>query len=236
MPFTSALPPVIDAVMTVGKKIAKLPPHHASGKRVLENWDPTRCQEVEKDAIRVAFSTLAITYIPEIEARGYDWKKLADLMKTKTVDSLNITCEGRVGYPNISSNANAQPKQTLNVNLDTRSTTLLDAWLLVEVIHLCGGTDLDAWAIKNWFFSIDRSSTGTYYYPLLDSEKTLMCAGSVAVPPYNWRAGKFTVWNNVQGQLYPSNRAAATANNPVPAGGDLIPMGDPQSGFWQWHC
>lgn len=236
MPFTSALPPVIDAVMTVGKKIAKLP-HPASNKRVLENWDPTRCNFFEIDAIKLAFSTLAITYIPAIEACGYDWKKLADLMKTKTVDSLDITCDGREGYPNISSNANAQPRQTLNVNLDTSSTSLLDAWLLVAVIHLCGGTDLDAWAIKNWFFSISRTPNGTYYYSLLDSEKTLMCAGSTAVPPFNWRAGRFTVWNNVQGQLYASNRAAATANSPVPAGGaPVFPYGNPQSGFWQWNC
>jgi hypothetical protein len=225
---------VIDAVMTVGKKIAKLPQHHASDKQVLEGWDPTRCLEVEKDDIRVAFSTLKLTYIPEIEAVGYDWKKLADLMKTKTVDSLNITCDRRQGNPNISWIAS---NKALNVNLDTKSTSLLDAWLLVEVIHLCGGTDLDAWGIKNWFFSISRTSSGAVYYPLLPAELALMCAGSTPVRPYDWRAGQFTVWNNAQGLLYASNRAGATANSPVPAGGaPVFPMGYPQTGYWQSTC
>jgi hypothetical protein len=226
MGFTSALPPYFLAANKVVSKLNRGP-----FKRPLPPWDPTLCSATEQDAIKLAFSTLAITYIPAIEAIGYDWKKLADLMKTQTVNSLSITCEGLQGNPNISSNAR---DKTLNVNLDTSRTTMLDAWLLVAVIHLCGGTDLDAWAIKNWLFSVSRTSSGTTYYPLLASEKMLMCAGSTPVPPDNWRAGQFTVWANMTGELWPSNRAAANKYSPVPAGG--FPVIPPGTTYWQSAC
>ena len=232
MGFTSALPSYFIAANNIAQKVAKLP-HRDPNKRPLPPWDPTLCSKAEQDAIKLAFSTLNLTYIPKIEAIGYDWKKLADLMKTQTVASLSITCEGLGGNPQITSSAR---DKTLNVSLDTSRTSMLDAWLLVAIIHLCGGTDLDAWAIKNFLFSIEPTSGGTVYYPLLASEKDLMCAGSTPVKP-PWRAGQFTVWDNVDGILYASYRAAATATNPVPAGGNpVFPYGNPQSGLWQWHC
>lgn len=234
MGFTSALPPVFISANKIADKIAKLP-HRNPNKRPLPPWDPTECSVAERDDIRVAFSALKVTYIPAIEAIGYDWKKLADLMKTQTIDPLNITCDTREGYPNITSNVRYK---SLNFNLNTSNTSLLDAWLLVAIIRLCGGTDLDAWAIKNFFFSIIRGSGGTTYNQVLPSELALMCAGSKPVPvtpPY--RAGQFTCWDNVNGVLYASNRAAANAYNPVPAGGNpVFPHGNPQSGYWQWHC
>ena len=55
----------------------------------------------------------------------------------------------------MSSNAT---NKSLNVCLDTSNRDFLAAWLVVEVVHLCGGTDLDAWAVKNWLFSVDKSS------------------------------------------------------------------------------
>jgi hypothetical protein len=45
------------------------------------------------------------------------------------------------------------------VCLDTSNSSFLKNWLVVEVVHLCGGTDLDAWAVKNLLFSVDKSRT-----------------------------------------------------------------------------
>lgn len=201
MGFTSALPSFFLASNKIAK-IAKLP-KRAPGRRQLDPWDPTRCNPFEQSDISNAFFSLGNSQIPEIERHGGDWQKLATLMKAQTVNSLSITCECRGGPP-MSSNAT---NKSLNVCLDTSNRDFLAAWLVVEVVHLCGGTDLDAWAVKNWLFSVDKSSYPYRYRSLLTSEKELMCKGGTRSIS-NYLAGKFTIWDNVGGNLWPSTKDA----------------------------
>jgi hypothetical protein len=149
------------------------------------------------------------------------------------INPISITCGWCRGGQPMSSNADSQ---SLQVCLDTSRRDFLAVWLVVEVVHLCGGTDLDAWAVKNWLFSVFKASYPYRYSSLLASEKALMCAGGTPVPGFNYRAGRFTVWDNAYGNLWPSNRALANATNPVPYyGQSLIDAGQPRS-EWQWHC
>ena len=229
MPFVSSAP--VARLALAVNRLANLP-RRPPGARPLPPWDPTLCNPFEQQHISNAFFSLANSQIPVIEGHGGDWKKLADLMKTKTVNSLNITCAWCRGGSPMSSDADSQ---SLQVCLDTSSSSFLRNWLLVEVVHLCGGTDLDAWAIKNWLFSVDKSSFPYAYYQVPSSELQLMCAGGTKVGS-NYRAGRFTLWDPVGGNLWPSNRAAATANNPVPAHGYSLIAGGGPRGYWQWPC
>src|SRR5207253_11086628 len=112
---------------------------------------------------------------------------------------------------------------------------------IVGVIHLCHGTDLDAWAIYNWLFSVTWGNWPYYYFPIVN--QNLMCAGSTKVhqgPPGSvgyssyYRAGNFTIWDNVTGQLWPREIDSATSSFPDPPyGGTLVGGG---SALWQFNC
>ncbi|HEY3193036.1 MAG TPA: hypothetical protein VGJ61_09645, partial [Solirubrobacterales bacterium] len=153
-------------------KVTNFPRPGRATKHVLPPWEPDMCNGFQQEAISKAFFSLANSQIPEIEKHGGDWKKLADLMKKKTVDSVSITCGTCSGQKPMSSNAD---RQSLQVCLDTANTDWLAWWLVVEVVHLCGGTDLDAWAIKNWLFSVNKSGPQYAYSHILSSELDLMC-------------------------------------------------------------
>lgn len=237
MPFVSSLNSIPKLVVSsVANRIANLP-HRSPGARPLPPWDPTVCNAFEQQHIDDAFFSLANSQIPEVEKQGGDWKNLANLMKTKTVASLSITCAWCRGSQPMSSNA---ADQSLQICLDTAQTNYLAAWLVVEVVHLCGGTDLDAWAVENWLFNVSKSSYPYAYFPVPSSELELMCTGSTPVAvsgyPYPLRAGKFTVWDSHAGQVWPSDRALSVPADPVPRyGNGLIDAGAPRTD-WQWPC
>jgi hypothetical protein len=231
MGFTSSLPTFVIAANKVAQKVAKLP-HRAPGKRQLEPWDPTRCNYFEQEAINQAFFSLHNADIDEIESHGGGWKVLADLMTTKTLSSLNITCECRGGS---SSFSNASSR-SLNFCLQRLDARYVSALLTVEVVHLCGGTDLDAYAVKNWLFNVDKGARPYTYYPLLFTELQLMCAGGTKLPwDFNYLGGKFTVWDNVGGQLWPAGQDYR--GRTVTGGMQMIDGGPtgPRT-FWQYVC
>jgi hypothetical protein len=230
MPFAPPLPKLAVAA----NMIANLP-RRAAGRPPLRltPWDPEACNPFEQEAISNAFFSLGNSQIPEIRGRGADWQILADLMKTKTVSSLSITCGYCRGGNPMSSDANSK---SLQVCLDTSRRDYLAAWLVVEVVKLCGGTDLDAWAVKNWLFSVNKSSYPYVYYQLLPSEKALMCAGGTRLPsPFPYLAGKFTIWDNVYGNLWPLWRDPSNNGRITPWQTSLIPGGGPRT-YWQWPC
>jgi hypothetical protein len=227
MPFTSSLPKLVVAA----NKIANLPrpgrSPHKKGR--LPPWDPSQCSPFDQEAISDAFFSLGNSQIPEIRRHGEGWQKLADLMKTKTVDSVSITCAWCRGENPMSSSAT---NQSLQVCLDTSDRDYLANWLVVEVVHLCGGTDLDAWAVKNWLFNVNKGMWPYTYFPLLPSEKDLMCAGGTPLPSSpTYLAGKFTIWEYSSPALWPLKRDAT--GNVTAHGTSLIDKG---ISYWQHSC
>ena len=223
MPFTS-----IPKIMVASSAIANLP-RRAAGRPPITRWDPFACNPFEQEAITNALAAMHV-YRDELAYRGGDWATLASQMAGWGVSSLNISCDAS-GKP-VSSN---QTFKSLNVNMDTTNRRALELWLVVEIIHLCGGTDLDAWGAKNWLFNVDKSSYPYAYFPLLPSELALMCSGSTrqASPFAHLRAGKFTVWDPAGGNLWPSTRNAQ--GQIVNYGNSLIASGGPQ-GYWRYSC
>jgi hypothetical protein len=221
MPFTS-IPRLVVAANNGANLLRR-----ASGRPRLQPWDPTACDPWQQEDIGNAFFSLKNSQLPEIRGRGADWAKLADLMEMQTVDSLSIACSGCRGGNPMSSNADSK---SLEVCLDTSQRNLLAYWLVVEVVHLCGGTDLDAWAVKNWLFSVNKGSYPYSWYPLAAQEKALMCAGGRRLPTLPYLAGEFTVWDNVTGNLWPSLHLSTGV---FPRQPSLI---DPGINYWQYHC
>ena len=233
MPFVST---GIPKLVIAANKVANLP-RRAAGHRELPLWDPEVCSPADQNLISQAFDALTKknqvtqkSHLDTIRDRGGDWIPLANLMATKTVSSLAITCD--YCRPTGSAMSSNQSNQSLQV-CDTRNWLYLVQQLAVEVVHLCGGTDLDAYAIKNFLFNIEKSMYPWAYYPLPASEKALMCAGGRPLPNFfGWRAGQFTVWDNVAGNLWPSQHTSAGI---APSGPSLIDGGAPR-GFWQYNC
>jgi hypothetical protein len=228
MPFVSALSSVPKLLLNANRT-ANLPRRPASAPR-LPVWDPTVCNVFEQEHITNALAQIENVYATHIYNCGGDWARLGTCMKTKKVASLSITCGYCHGGQPMSSDVNAQ---SLQVCLDTSNRWYLERWLVVEVVRLCGGTDLDAWAVKNFLFSIDRTSVPFQYWQLYVAELELMCAGGTRQPPPNpYLAGNFTIWDNVQGRLWPSYRQGTSI---VPYGTSLIPGGFARMS-WQWPC
>jgi hypothetical protein len=230
MPFVrSQLPTFVLAANKVEDRISKL--MHRDRDKHLEQWDPFSCNAFEREAIEKAFFSLHNSDIDEIRRHGGDWATLAALMDKQTLASLSIGCECRGGPP-VTSNASTK---SLNVCLDPTDVWSHSIWLTVEVIHLCGGTDLDAWAIKNWLFSVDKSNYPYAFHSFPASERTLMCVGGTRLSsPYTgFRAGKFTVWDPMGGQLWPSTKDAQ--GHIAPYGVQLIDGGGPRA-LWQYPC
>src|SRR5262245_7938295 len=208
--------------------------------------DPSLCDATDQANIKNAFWQLATTYIPEIARHGGDWLKLADCMKTKTDTSLNISCDPFYETP-IVWGANTKP-QWLNLASDTSNLYHLEGWLIVAVVHLCGGYDLDAWAIWNWLFNVSWRSYPYAYLPIIN--QNLMCAGSTKIRQgpagtigytLYYRAGNFTVWDNVAGNLWPSEHHTTPSpfgtqiTTVSPHGTSLIDAGAPRT-LWQHAC
>ena len=233
MPFVST---GIPKLVVAANKVANLP-RRAAGHRALPLWDPEVCSPADQNLISQAFDALkkinpysGKSHLDWIRDQGGDWAPLANLMATKTVSSVAITCD--YCRPSGAAMSSNQSNQSLQV-CDTRNWLYLVQLLVVEVVHLCGGTDLDAYAIKNFLFNISKDSGPWAFFPVSSYDKALMCAGSRPLPAFfNWRAGQFTVWDNVGGNLWPSQHTSAGV---APSGPFLIPGGGPRA-FWQYMC
>lgn len=232
MPFVST---GIPKLVVAANKVANLP-RRAAGHRELPLWDPEICSPASQNQISKAFDALKVTnsvtqksHLDWIRDQGGDWVPLANLMATKTVNSVSITCDFcRGGGPTSSD----QSRQSLQVCMDTSLWFWLVKQIVIEVVHLCGGTDLDAYAIANFCFSIDKSGSQWSYTSVLNYDKAKMCAGGWPLPTPGLRAGQFTVWDNVGGNLWPSQH---TSTGIVHFGTSLIAIGGPR-GFWQYNC
>lgn len=211
MPFTST---GIQKLALAANRIANLP-RRAAGRPPI-TWDPTVCSPAAQNAITNAFFSLGNSQIPEISRHGGDWATLATCMQGKTINTLSITCDDwcRGGAPMSSNMTN----QSLQICLNTFDRDFLAAWLVVEVVHLCGGTDLDAWAVKNWLFSVNKASYPYAYFSFLDSEKDLMCAGGTLLPgtgTYLWgssRSGTLTSGTSGRRRVMPLERSLITGH------------------------
>lgn len=144
------------------------------------------CDAGEENAIRLAFNKIQNVIIPEVNALGGECRTLAGCLRGKALSTLNITCEDCEldGYvPELGSNF-------VNICyrvLPPRSTLAqLTATLFHELVHTCGGNDVDAYHLTHALFWQDGAETEPSVKGFED-----MCKCE------NWhghRVGKFVSW------------------------------------------
>ena len=233
MPFVTAIPTLALAANRVTNLVR---PPGASGRpptRPPRLGDLEVCTQTQQAAITHAFNEIHVWHVPVVRNAGGDWVTLADMMLLRSVASVTISCNLCSGSPYISSDV---AKQSLQVCAGFGNTTSDRQWLqsliVIELVRLCGGTNLDAYAVKNFIFNVNRTSSPYSYFSVAASEKALMCLGGTKLPsPWGYLAGKFTVWDNVGGRLWPSTRSGGVVQ---PYGQSLIPF---NVGYlWQHAC
>ena len=213
MPFNTQIPRLVSAV----NNLANLPRRAVGSPQILRPTDI--CTAAEQTNITNALATIHTVYTDDIRAQGGDWVALANQLVAQNVSSLNISCDFCTGGAATSSNATSH---SLQVCTDTSDYTGLRMWLLIELVRLCGGTELDAWAIKNLTFNISKTGIQWAYFGVPESEKALMYTGGTRQPsPWPYLAGKFTIWDNAMGRLWPSSHSGT---NIVPYGQSIIPF------------
>jgi hypothetical protein len=114
------------------------------------------------------------------------------------------------------------------------SQSLVNGLVFREFIRLCGGKELDAWALYYYFFqsSVDALSGMRSFFPVPSIVKDYMCAGSAPLGAGSLstiRVGTFVIWYTNFGQLYPRSSGGTVGT----VGSSLTGSSHP---YWQHMC
>jgi hypothetical protein len=174
-------------------------PRRATGRPPIpRNFDPEICGPLYEGYIDIAFSQATVRRSTDLQIMGAECRKLGLCLSGKTVSSLYITCANCIGNRYSSSNA---AQNSLQLCLSEYGTYLNQAsatsLLFRELVRLCGGKELDAWALDYYF----RTETPPSII------KDSMCAGSTpfgtgSTLDRSIRVGAFVIWFSGSGSLY----------------------------------
>jgi hypothetical protein len=230
MPFVQPLPTIVLPGVNPAPPLqrrAGAPPLPVRPPRL---WDLEVCTQQQQDAISLAIDTIRAIHVDTIRNRGGEWVTLANNMGARSVANITISCNVCQGPGNPFASSSFS-SQSLQICAGFTSRLWLEELIVTQLVKLSGGNDLDAYSVKNFLFRIDKASFPWAYYPILASEKALMCAAGVRQnPPWAFLAGQYTLWDNVGGKLWPINRSTGAI---LPHGSSLIAAGIP---YWQHPC
>ena len=123
------------------------------------NWagggtDVFNCSLNERNAITAGFNFMQGTIRAQVAALGGECGTLATRLAGKTVASVDIDCRGGSCA---STTFGTAPRNGDSINLcalglppNTQADT--DVTVFHEIVHSCGGGELDAWALENRFY------------------------------------------------------------------------------------
>lgn len=154
------------------------------------------CNLQERNAIRAAFNFLQSDGVPCVAGIG-GLDGLADCLRGKTVDSVEIDCHGgscngafgtaHRGGNDINMCNPALPPDGIQVDTDVT--------VFHELIHSCGGGELDSWALENHCYA----GHGTFT-PGQDTVRDF--EGETSDEGGGLRAGTFLVWEPGTGRVF----------------------------------
>ena len=114
------------------------------------------CTETQQAAILEAIRVvLDSTQIGDVRVQGGELVTLADRLAAKNIDNMNIDCsgsecsEGKAAYSVFGGNTTT----FCPLSLPPRTQELTNSTLFHELVHQCGGGELDAWALEEHFFT-----------------------------------------------------------------------------------
>jgi hypothetical protein len=153
------------------------------------------CNLAERNAITAAFNFMQNTIRPQVAAVGGECATLASRLASKTVAAVEIDCrgagcDGAFGTAPRGGNSINMCPPALPPNVQANT----DVTAFHEIVHSCGGGELDSWALENRFY-VGR---GTF---TPGGGVVAGFCGETSPVGGGLRAGTFVVWNPGTGQV-----------------------------------
>ena len=226
-------------------------PRRLTGRPLIDprDADPEICSSTHRYMILTAFDATD-ALITEIKLLGGTCLTLGTCLDLKTQttnlptgaapDDVYIICAhctpGGTETASSSSVADSSMQLCLSAYGSYLSQSVVNGLVFRELIRLCGGKELDAWALYYYFFqsSVDALSGMRSFFPVPSMVKDYMCAGSAPLTGTTGsikeiRVGTFVIWYTNFGQLYPRSSGATVGT----VGSSLTGSSHP---YWQHMC
>jgi hypothetical protein len=192
--------------------------HNEGGSWTGGGTDVPNCSLAERNAITAAFDFMhnnATSGVPAIRAFG-GLVTLADCLAGKTIGSVEVDCRGSGCGPDLYGNA---PLNGSSINLCPLALPPgalqvdTDVTLLHELVHSCGGLEIDAWSIENHFYR----NHGTI------GPSTTTFVGETSDVGGGLRAATFVVWERATGAVFVKVSSGGSWNSgpTISRGGEL---------------
>jgi hypothetical protein len=157
--------------------------------------DVPNCNLAERNAITAAFTFMQTTSRPLVAALGGECATLASRIAGKTVASVEIDCRG----PGCNGSFGRAPLGGNSINLCAPALppsvqANADVTVFHEIIHSCGGVELDSWSLENRFY------VGRGTFTPAGSVISGFCGETSAIGG-GLRAGTFVVWDPATGRV-----------------------------------
>lgn len=197
----------------------------SSGTTVLNCGDRERM--AIEEALRVVLDPVLLA---DIHGRGGELTRLAELLGAKNLDNINLDCNGsectdsKNAYSEFGGNTTTFCSGGLPPRTSQQAT---NSTMFHELVHQCGGAELDAWSLEQTFFSgrgFNRGPGRSYCV----SPGT----GWPRADTMGLRFGTFVVWNPATGEVFAKTLSGGGwPSSPTPAPGNRLLGPDP----W-WQC
>lgn len=164
------------------------------------------CNLTERNAIQAAFDFMQNTSRAQVAALGGECATLASRMAGKTVPSVEVDCPGPSCTDFGSAPINGNSINMCPLSLPPNPQADADVTVFHEIIHSCGGTQLDAWALENRFYVGRGTFTpGSGTVAGFCTENSAVGGGLLA--------GTFVVWDPSTGRVSAKVLSGGTWNS-----------------------
>lgn len=178
------------------------------------------CNLADRNAITAAFNFMLNDLargVPAIRAFG-GLENLASCLAGKTLANVEVDCRGSGCTSGIFGRAprNGSSINMCSLSLPTQGLQVdTDVTLIHELVHSCGGAEIDAWSIENHFYAghgTINPSTGTFV------SETSDIGGGL-------RASTFVVWERSTGAVFVKVESGGSWNSgpTITRGNELHP-------------
>ena len=162
------------------------------------------CDPTQQAAITTALNTV-LGMINTVRAKGGELGTLADKLAAKNFNNINFDCNSSgcnelEGMKNAFSVFNGNTTTFCANALPPHVQGVTNSTLFHELVHQCGGGELDAWSLEETFFTgqgYSRGNPPAAHY--CDQIGTAFPAQSDAM---GFRVGPFVMWNPSTGEVF----------------------------------
>jgi hypothetical protein len=193
--------------------------HTEGGSWTGGGTEVSNCNTDDRGAITAAFDFMQASSRPAVAGMGGELSTLANCLAGKTVDTVQIDCRGGSCAENVLGTAplNGNSINLCDAALPPTVQADTDVTVFHEVIHSCGGMEVDSWALENRFY-VGRGTSLPF-----PSTVAGFCGETTPIGG-GLRAGTFVVWNPSNGQVFVKVLSGGSWNTgpTVTAGAEIL--------------